>query len=52
MTLVENSSAPVTRMMIRYRVKPDQVERNLELVRAVYAELESTQPDGLRYGTF
>ena len=40
------------RLMIRYKVKPDQVERNLELVRAVYQELESTQPDGLRYATF
>jgi hypothetical protein len=38
--------------MVRYRVRPDQVERNLELLRAVYDELESTQPDGLRYATF
>lgn len=40
------------RMMIRYKVKPDQVERHLELLRAVYRELESTQPDGLRWATF
>lgn len=39
-------------VMIRYRVKRDQVERNLELLRALYDELESTQPDGLRYATF
>lgn len=39
-------------VMVRYKVKRDQVERNLELVRAVYDELESTQPDGLRYATF
>jgi len=38
--------------MIRYKVKPDQVERHLELLHAVYQELESTQPDGLRYATF
>lgn len=40
------------RVMIRYKVKRDQVERNLELLRAVYEEMESTQPDGLRDATF
>ena len=39
-------------VMVRYRVKPDQVERNAELVRAVYEELHGTQPDGFRYATF
>ena len=38
--------------MFRCKVKHDQVERNLELLRAVFEELESTQPDGLRYATF
>ena len=40
------------RLMVRYRVKPDQVELNEELVREVYAELERAQPDGFRYATF
>jgi hypothetical protein len=40
------------RVMIRYKVKPDQVERNLELLRAFFEELESTQPDGLRDAVF
>ena len=40
------------RMMIRYKVKPDGIERHLELLRAVYEELESTQPDGFRWATF
>jgi hypothetical protein len=40
------------RVAVRYRVKPDQVEANEELVRAVYAELAKTAPEGLRYGTF
>jgi len=40
------------RLMLRYRVKPEQLERNLQLVRAVYAELHATRPDGLRYVTF
>jgi hypothetical protein len=39
-------------VMVRYRVKPDRVEENEELVRAVYAELASAQPEGLRYATF
>ena len=40
-------------VMVRYRVKPDQVERNAELVRAVYEELaREPQPDGFRYATF
>ena len=40
------------RVMVRYRVKPDQVERNEELVRAVYEELRHAAPDGFRYATF
>jgi hypothetical protein len=40
------------RVMVRYRVKPDQVERNEQLVRAVYAELADRDPDGFRYATF
>ena len=39
-------------VMIRYRVKPDRAAENEELVRAVYAELHRTQPDGFRYATY
>lgn len=39
-------------VMIRYKVKPDQVERNLELLSAAYDELESAQPGGLRWASF
>jgi hypothetical protein len=39
-------------VIVRYRVKPDRVAENEELVRAVYAELDSTQPEGFRYATF
>ncbi len=39
-------------VIIRYRVKPDQVQRNEELVRAVYAELQGVAPDGFSYATF
>ena len=37
--------------LIRYRTKPDQAAANTELVRAVYAELHQTRPDGFRYAT-
>ena len=40
------------RVMVRYRVKPEQVAHNEELVRAVYAELHHREPEGLRYATF
>jgi hypothetical protein len=40
------------RVIVRYRCRPDQVARNEELVRAVYAELDEREPAGLRYATF
>lgn len=39
-------------VMVRYKVKPDRVEENEALVRAVYDELDRTAPAGLRYATF
>jgi hypothetical protein len=39
------------RVMVRYRVKPEQTERNAELVRAVYAQLQDEQTPGIRYST-
>jgi hypothetical protein len=41
-----------TTKMIRYKTKPECVEENERLVRAVYAELATKRPDGLRYATF
>jgi hypothetical protein len=41
----------MSRVIVRYRVKPDRVAENEELVRAVYAELAGVQPEGLRYAT-
>lgn len=40
------------RVMVRYKVKPERVAENEELVRAVYAELAQARPPGLRYETF
>jgi hypothetical protein len=42
----------VNRVMVRYRVKPDQAAANGDLVRAVYDELNSSRPSGLKYATF
>ena len=39
------------RVMVRYKVKPDQAAKNEALVRAVYDELRRTNPAGLRYAT-
>jgi hypothetical protein len=37
------------RVLVQYRVKPERVSENVELVRAVYDELHGAQPAGLRY---
>jgi hypothetical protein len=42
----------VRRVMVRYRVKPERVEENEGLVRAVYDELRRAEPAGLRYASF
>ena len=39
-------------VMVRYTVKPDRVQENEQLVRAVYEELHRSNPAGLRYATF
>jgi hypothetical protein len=48
----EPSTASVERVVVRYTVKPEHAEENEALVRAVFRELERTQPAGLRYATF
>ena len=40
------------RVMVRYKVRPERVAENEELVRAVYEELGRAAPDGFRYATF
>ncbi len=40
------------RVMIRYRVKIEYLQRNLDELRAVYEELESIQPGWLDYSTY
>jgi hypothetical protein len=38
-------------VVVRYRVKPEALEENVQLVRAVFAELAQQRPAGLRYRT-
>ena len=40
------------RVMVRYKVKPEQTAANEELIRAVYDELHRTEPADMRYATF
>ena len=40
------------RTIVRYRVKPDQAERNHELVRAVFKELREASPAGIAYSAY
>ena len=42
----------MTQHMLRYKVRPDQAERNEELLRALFAELDEVQPAGLRYAAW
>ena len=39
-------------VMVRYRVKAGREAENEALVRAVYEELASVEPEGFRYATF
>jgi hypothetical protein len=38
--------------MVRYTIKPDRVSENVDLVTAVYEQLNDVMPEGLRYATF
>jgi hypothetical protein len=42
----------MSKVMVRYRVKPECAQENERLIRAVYEELERTAPAGLHYATF
>ncbi|MEU1185455.1 hypothetical protein ABZ464_49180 [Streptomyces sp. NPDC005820] len=40
------------RVMIRYKLKPDQVERNLKLLSAAYEEMNALRPPGLKHVSY
>jgi hypothetical protein len=50
--ITQAKETDMRRVMVRYRVTPDQADANEQLVRAVYEELHSTGPANLRYATF
>ena len=37
--------------VIRYKTKPERADENERLVRAVFAELATNEPEGLHYAT-
>jgi hypothetical protein len=50
--ITEPKEAAMSTTVVHYRVKPDRAEENSELVRAVYGELATLRPPGLRYATY
>lgn len=46
------AGAQTSVVMVRYRVKPESVARNVELLRAVHEEVHAARPEGLRYASF
>jgi hypothetical protein len=42
----------MNRVVVQYKVKPDQVAHNEALIRAVYEELGASRPEAFRYVTF
>ena len=40
------------RTIVRYRVKPERVADHEALIQAVFAELATSKPAGLRYGAY
>ena len=47
-----NLRCKISRMMIRYKLLPEKVEENKALVKAVFAELHTKNPAGIRYASF
>lgn len=39
----------MSKVIVRYKVKPGLGEENTTLVKAVFAELKKSKPDGVRY---
>ncbi len=40
------------RVIVRYKVKADKAQENINYVKKVFEELKKTAPAGLRYATF
>ena len=39
----------MTRLVVRYRTKPDEADANTRLIEGVFAELKAAAPDSVRY---
>jgi hypothetical protein len=39
-------------VQVRYKVKPERVDEHVALIRAVFAELSATAPDGIHYAAY
>jgi hypothetical protein len=37
------------RTLVRYKIKPEQVQENAHLIKQVFQELKANSPDGARY---
>jgi hypothetical protein len=42
----------MSRVMVRYRVKPEAAARNEELIRGVFEALARERPDGIEYAVY
>jgi hypothetical protein len=42
----------MSKVIVRYKVRPERAQENVRLVQAVYEELERTAPAAFRYATF
>ena len=40
------------RILVRYKVKEESAQENIEFIQAVFNALENSKPDGLRYASF
>ena len=40
------------RILVKYKVKEDQAQENIEYIQAVFSALERSKPEGLRYASF
>jgi hypothetical protein len=42
----------MTATVVRYQVKPDRADENQQLIEAVFADLDTREPDGFTYKVF
>ena len=40
------------RVLVRYKVKADKAQQNIEYIQEVFSALDKSKPEGLRYASF